>query len=1151
MRSLKRSVERNRRKLVKKAEVALLATMMASASFPAFPVYAYGVEPLMYTESSVIPNDVEEIDISKGAISNGIIEIKLDKNGGAYKLTGTNYDKNNACYVDVKIYVPDRTTVDIYLDGLAICNDDSMNDDAYTTTSGDLKNVSPIVINGTANVHVMSDSTIKGVSDLFTVNGTLNFVDSKDNASLTFDFSKYLKNAMQVYVSDGTGKVHFYKANVNINTGDYYRVENNALFVIDKGNLNVNGLVYLDRVCLNTYQVENVDLGAYTSIGYRDLDGNECALNTYSGLPVGGEVIQIDENPVSGIYVNSDGKLLNMRVVYPEDVEGYRTTIYVKSGNDVKGYPNWGDRFDAIKVTFIDDATDTETKSYYTQSAKKLALLDEDEAYNYSYYIKDDLTEETQEVNENTVVDGDMTVYYTKTPKPKVQVTIDNVSKFVDCGMTLEQAGYTGSYIDTESGELVNSSEVIVTARNLESIKLSAQEKDGVIWYSISSNEDMVNFAKYVNMGATQINGLLTTDLTLGNEFPMIGKLETIQKEVSGYEYLLDFKLPTYAFVGMFDGQNHTITLNLDQNSQAVGFFGAASSNAVIKNVVIDGNVKGEGQYTAGLVGCIVTQPGGGVSIENCVNKAKVTGNYAAAGLVGAKVDPNMFHESYPNMELRIDNCANTGEVSASKKAAFLGHQDFSATTIKNCYNTDACALSNTSYDTIVNCYSISGKGSGGTELEEEAFESGEVTYLLNTNASSNIWYQTCGEGYPSLVGDPLTQSVYAGYEDCHSEERLYANSEFAHKTKGHGISGDIKYEDGKILMGCIYCDEKISATIVIPEEAYASGTQAVSAECDAEWERSGYPEIAILYSDSEDGDYSETRPTEAGTWYLKVSVGDKELLIPETFTIAEDPEIKIDPEEKPNPAEEEKPNPTEEEKPNPAEEEKPNPAEEEKPNPTEKEKRDSNKKETQISKKQVKANEIAINAKLKLAVGSKVNVSWGKVTGADGYDVYMSYYTKGKLPVVKTIKSAKTTSATIKKLKNKKIDQSKIVKCKVVAYKLENGKKITLAESIEAYAVGSKYKKATDAKSVKLSKNQYTLSKGKSETIKATTVKRSSKRKVLSKSYVAEFRYASSNEAVAKVSTTGKITAKGKGSCYVYVYAANGNAKKVKVTVK
>ncbi|MCR5792107.1 MAG: Ig-like domain-containing protein [Lachnospiraceae bacterium] len=44
---------------------------------------------------------------------------------------------------------------------------------------------------------------------------------------------------------------------------------------------------------------------------------------------------------------------------------------------------------------------------------------------------------------------------------------------------------------------------------------------------------------------------------------------------------------------------------------------------------------------------------------------------------------------------------------------------------------------------------------------------------------------------------------------------------------------------------------------------------------------------------------------------------------------------------------------------------------------------------------------------------------------------------------------------------------------------------------------------------------------------------------------------FESTNNKVAKVSRSGKITAKKKGSCYVYVYAQNGAYKKVKVIVK
>jgi len=52
-------------------------------------------------------------------------------------------------------------------------------------------------------------------------------------------------------------------------------------------------------------------------------------------------------------------------------------------------------------------------------------------------------------------------------------------------------------------------------------------------------------------------------------------------------------------------------------------------------------------------------------------------------------------------------------------------------------------------------------------------------------------------------------------------------------------------------------------------------------------------------------------------------------------------------------------------------------------------------------------------------------------------------------------------------------------------------------------------------------------------------------------KEHTAVLRYESSNTEVATVNSKGKITAKGKGSCYVYVYAQNGVYKRIKVTVE
>ena len=58
----------------------------------------------------------------------------------------------------------------------------------------------------------------------------------------------------------------------------------------------------------------------------------------------------------------------------------------------------------------------------------------------------------------------------------------------------------------------------------------------------------------------------------------------------------------------------------------------------------------------------------------------------------------------------------------------------------------------------------------------------------------------------------------------------------------------------------------------------------------------------------------------------------------------------------------------------------------------------------------------------------------------------------------------------------------------------------------------------------------------------------KNSKKKV--KTHV-KLRYESTNTKIATVSSKGVITAKGKGVCYIYVYAQNGVYKQVKVTVK
>jgi len=205
------------------------------------------------------------------------------------------------------------------------------------------------------------------------------------------------------------------------------------------------------------------------------------------------------------------------------------------------------------------------------------------------------------------------------------------------------------------------------------------------------------------------------------------------------------------------------------------------------------------------------------------------------------------------------------------------------------------------------------------------------------------------------------------------------------------------------------------------------------------------------------------------------------------------------------------------------------------------------------VSKKEQEKYELTLNARLKVSqAGKNINVSWGKIAEADGYDVYVQYcgkkYTEG---CITAVKSGKTTKSTLKKINGKTIDYKKNYKIYVLAYKLADGRKVTLAKTIIAHIVGKNNKTYTNAKAVKLKKNSYTLRKGKTAKISASTVLVEKRKKQLSNAHAKEFRFASTDKKVAEVSAKGKIKAVGKGKCTIYVYARNGFAKKLKVTVK
>ncbi len=180
------------------------------------------------------------------------------------------------------------------------------------------------------------------------------------------------------------------------------------------------------------------------------------------------------------------------------------------------------------------------------------------------------------------------------------------------------------------------------------------------------------------------------------------------------------------------------------------------------------------------------------------------------------------------------------------------------------------------------------------------------------------------------------------------------------------------------------------------------------------------------------------------------------------------------------------------------------------------------------------------LRAKASNTKTKSIKLTWNKVKGADGYLIFGNKCGKGKrYKLIKVIKKGSTKSFTQKKLK-----KGTFYKYIVRAYKMIDGKRITIAASKTIHVTTSGGKKG-NMKSIKLNKKSVKLKKGKTFKIKAKEVKQS---KPLGKHRKVCFE--SSNKSIATVSKKGVIKAKKKGSCTIYVYGQNGVYKTVKVKI-
>ena len=189
--------------------------------------------------------------------------------------------------------------------------------------------------------------------------------------------------------------------------------------------------------------------------------------------------------------------------------------------------------------------------------------------------------------------------------------------------------------------------------------------------------------------------------------------------------------------------------------------------------------------------------------------------------------------------------------------------------------------------------------------------------------------------------------------------------------------------------------------------------------------------------------------------------------------------------------------------------------------------------------------------SKLKLRSPKQTNTSirlnWTKVNGATKYVLYANKC--GKTTKLRKLIESRGTTLTVKNVAGAKVRKGTYYKFIIVAL---NSKGMVVSTS-KIIHVATKGGKAGNNKSVTVKKTVTAKAKklkvGKSLKVKAKAVPQSKTKKV---STHRKMRYESSNPAVASVGLkTGKITAKKKGTCYVYAYAQNGVYKRIKVVVK
>ena len=262
--------------------------------------------------------------------------------------------------------------------------------------------------------------------------------------------------------------------------------------------------------------------------------------------------------------------------------------------------------------------------------------------------------------------------------------------------------------------------------------------------YTVTSADGLMNVAKLVNGGKTDIN------ITLDKNIDLTGKDWT----PIGTDYDNSYK-------GTFDGGGHTITgLTFTTNDEYAGLFGWLNRAGTVKNVVMEGVQITSHQIYGGSIGGVVGSGWG--TIENCSVSGSVSGTVYVGGVVGVQIGGS------------ITGCSSSATVKGTVDVGGVAGQTNSSATLTACYATGNVIIEMAPNKNIAGG-SLVGMNAGSSLLA--CYATGNVT-----STGSSTGYMHIG----GFLGNNYT-TVTAGYWKNNHEQGIGYNRESTGATKVDG----------------------------------------------------------------------------------------------------------------------------------------------------------------------------------------------------------------------------------------------------------------------------------------------------------------------------------------------------------------------------